>query len=300
MDGKAIRHFRDGKMKRLSILGIPFLLMLDACSSPKVTNPQHLRARAEDLSSRGKPCISYKLAVVRCGVYDQNDVDRAAKDPIFRRAYHLTGPAKAEFRTADSDIQAKVGYRLGDALYRTPRRVLIKAGEQYYILNGVVGRSRCGNPIDPIGWDELKDKEGNDVDVDTETPSTPLLVESELPHDALDKLFVGPLTAPDAPPTLNPNGPSALAPVPTAPWMPPNLLSPPFVAGGFPGVIGGIAGPIGGGGSGCCCCNCPPLVVGVIGGGDEVVPTPEPGTLGGYVLGLGVFGGLLWRRRRNS
>jgi hypothetical protein len=198
----------------------------------------------------------YPYSVIPGGVRSAQELRNAiAHDPVVAELYAQFDVSKARVMRLTKSREVYVSYRLGDHIYWTKKRLLLRAGETVITDGKHEARTRCGNrisatPVQPVFRNEPK---GAAMDV---PPAVPLFAEKSetLPYLPLDSAPVDP-GAPALPAFPEPPSPPQVYYIP-----PPDF---PIIGGGPPSFPNVIPPP-------------PPPV-----------STPEPGALS--MLGLGLL-----------
>ncbi|MGH9563439.1 MAG: hypothetical protein ACRD3S_18450, partial [Terracidiphilus sp.] len=212
----------------------------------------------------------YPYSVIPGGVRSARELRNAiANDPVVAEHYANFRVSNAHVIELTRNREVYVSYRLGDRIYWTKKRLLLRAGETVITDGKHEARTRCGNrisetPVQPVSKNEPPNAAMN----------APLLSQKRPASAAINAPPVSPLFADNAalrlaspldPPSADPVTPG-LPMLPQSPSGPPNSYIPPpyfpIVGGGPPSFPNVIPPP-------------PP------------VATPEPGALS--LLGLGLL-----------
>jgi hypothetical protein len=205
----------------------------------------------------------YPYSVIPGGVENAQELRNAlASDPLVAEHYANFDLSHAHVVRLTRDREVYVSYRLGDRIYWTKKRLLLRAGETVITDGKHEARTRCGNRISETPAQPVSQKEPASAAMDT--PPTF--------GQYADNTGAPPLL-PFSPSSVDPIGPSlpSMAQPPSSP--PVTVIPPPYfpiVGGGpptFPGVIP------------------PPLPTPT-----TPIATPEPGALSLLLLGLLVLG----------
>ncbi len=203
----------------------------------------------------------YPYSVIPGGVESAQELRNAiAHDPLVAEHYANFDLSRAHIVRLTHDREVYVSYRLGDRIFWTKKRLLLRAGETVISDGKHEARTRCGNRI-------------------SEKPVQPVSPQNEPSNAAMNTpptsgLFAdntgAPPLLPFSPSSVDPIGPG-LPSMPQPPSSPPiTVIPPPYfpIVGGGPPSFPGVTPP-------------PP---------PTPIATPEPGALSLLLLGLLVLG----------
>jgi hypothetical protein len=161
----------------------------------------------------------YPYSIIPGGVSSAVDLKSAiAKDPVVASHYSEFDLAKARVVRLDKELRAYVSYRMGNNVYWTSHKLVVRAGESILTDGRHLARTRCGNRLSETVVKPINSKE-------------PLISELETPE------VLGPTFSSDGPVVAwIPSGPFApQAPPPGSDqggFIPPFV--PIFLGGGSP------------------------------------------------------------------
>lgn len=109
-----------------------------------------------------RPCRLYPYSVIPCGAHSVAELRSAiAHDPVVARHYANFDVSRASIVRLRHNEEMYVSYRLGDRIYWTKKRLMIRAGEALITDGKHEARTRCGNrlsatPVKPVSSKEPK------------------------------------------------------------------------------------------------------------------------------------------------
>jgi hypothetical protein len=225
-----------------------------------------------DIQLDSRPIFPY--SVIPGGVESAEELRNAlAHDPVVADHYKGFDSAKAHFARLDHDRAVYVSYRMGDRVYWTKNRLMLREGETLVTDGAQEARARCGNRVSDLAMAPVTPAQPSAQAMEA-LPAPELLANAVVPFDLPDVFPASPISTPATPLASPPAG---------------GILIPPPV---FP-IVGGGPSPTPG------TTPLPPPVLPPSG-----VPIPEPGTLPLLLAGFLTLGLTGWvaqiRKKRKA
>lgn len=231
-----------------AIFASAWVLVLASSGPPPPPAPPVLVPLVRTVLPAQRPRPVYPYSVVPGGIHDAGDAgDAVAGDAVVAAHYKDVKVDALRLETVDKPRAVHVSYRIGDKVYWTKRKVVLKPGELLLSDGKQQIRTRCGNCVSDVVVGPVSDQEPPPEVFDTPVPTSGVETTGGLAPLQAYQLMTG---LGGLPPALDSSGFSPGA----------------VVAGGLPGIGGGV--PVGWFG-------------GVPAGGGG---PPQPGSGGGGVL----------------